>query len=481
MRLFLSIQTLIIGITMLMSVQLSALQMDLRTYNFYGLKPYTEIYLRVDGHSVAWKDKAASVEILMYILDENERIVAYDKYVMSLTIDDKITDLLQVKRYALPVGNYTVRVEGKELNSNSGMLEIQQKMHVAKPEGTNQISDIIPLEDIHADSSASPLVKNGFYMEPLAYHFVDTSHAQMQIYLECYSNEKVSGDLFLQYAVVESGMTQESPVILFSRVKKLQQLNTEPLLLTIPVHLVRSGTYQLTATIIDRNKNVIGFQNTPVTVFNPSADIAYLENYNESPENAFVTNIQPDEIDYVLKAMLPITNQNQTGTLKELIKSNKLKSQRQFIFQLWKSRSPQNPEKAFKLYMDVAKAVDKTYYSTVGYGFQTDRGYIFLKYGKPTNVLTVDDELDAPPYEIWFYNNLPVTSQTNVRFLFYNPSLAHNDFQLLHSTCLGEKSNLRWEVELYKSVPKEKEGNSTDATTVGPNWNRNARKYFEEF
>ena len=131
--------------------------------------------------------------------------------------------------------------------------------------------------------------------------------------------------------------------------------------------------------------------------------------------------------------------------------------------------------------MDVAKAVDKTYYSTVGYGFQTDRGYIFLKYGKPTNVLTVDDELDAPPYEIWFYNNLPVTSQTNVRFLFYNPSLAHNDFQLLHSTCLGEKSNLRWEVELYKSVPKEKEGNSTDATTVGPNWNRNARKYFEEF
>jgi len=100
---------------------------------------------------------------------------------------------------------------------------------------------------------------------------------------------------------------------------------------------------------------------------------------------------------------------------------------------------------------------------------------------KPTNVVSIDTEPDAVPYEIWYYNNMPQTQQTNVRFLFYNPSLSHNDFKLLHSTCIGERVNSAWETVLYKSVPLERLGNSTDATQVKDNWNRNARRYFNEY
>lgn len=466
---------------MIMVIKADALQIDLQTYNFYGNQPYTEVYLRVDGHSVEWKEKTASVEILMYIMDNEGNIIKYDKFALSLVTQDSITDLLALERYHFEPGNYTIRIEGKDLFKDSNIIEMEQRLTVSLQIGSPVISDIIPLGEIRPDSTSTSLSKNGFYMEPLAYHYVDQSRSQINLYLECYQESVSETDLFLQYAIMEGDKLSTNNDMILTRFKKLQGLEVEPVVLSLPVKIVRSGNYYLYISIVDKQKNILASRSCDIVISNPSADIAYLENYNETPENAFVTNIKSEDIDYILKAHLPITDQNQISTLNELIKSNKIRSQRQFIFQLWKGRSPLNPEKAYKMYMEVASAVDKLFYSNVGYGFQTDRGYIFLKYGKPSNVLTIDDELDAPPYEIWYYNSLPSTSQTNVRFLFYNPSLAHKDFRLLHSTCIGERSNPTWEVELYKSVPMERQGNSTDATTVGPNWNRNARKYFNEF
>ena len=131
--------------------------------------------------------------------------------------------------------------------------------------------------------------------------------------------------------------------------------------------------------------------------------------------------------------------------------------------------------------MEVARAVDKEFYSSVGYGFETHRGYMFLKHGKPSSVLSIDNEPDAPPYEIWYYNKIMTTNQTNVRFIFYNQSLAHNDFWLLHSTCYGERNNPAWEHQLYSSVSTEKTANDLHGEEVKRGWNRQARMYFNQF
>ena len=71
--------------------------------------------------------------------------------------------------------------------------------------------------------------------------------------------------------------------------------------------------------------------------------------------------------------------------------------------------------------MKVAEKVDLYFKSGFGYGFETDRGYTYLKYGPPADIVTVEDEPSAPPYEIWVYYDFPMTSQSNVKFLFYNP------------------------------------------------------------
>ena len=197
-------------------------------------------------------------------------------------------------------------------------------------------------------------------------------------------------------------------------------------------------------------------------------------------EESFVQNIAPGQLRYDLKAIAPIVAMADVEVLNYVIENGSEKSKRFFLYRFWSEQNAQSTETAYQAYMEVARAVDNMYGSGFGYGFETDRGFIYMKYGRPDDIVSVEDEPSAPPYEIWFYNTFPATHQQNVRFIFYNPSLANNDYQLLHSTAIGELNNPRWEVDLYKSAPGDIDGaNYIDSKGVTEGYNRNARKFFE--
>jgi len=164
-----------------------------------------------------------------------------------------------------------------------------------------------------------------------------------------------------------------------------------------------------------------------------------------------------------------------------VIQGDDLRIKRYFLYRYWTEQSADNAEDLFNKYNEIAEAVDRTFNSNVGRGFETDRGIIFLRYGRPDDILSVEDEPSAPPYEIWRYNRLLETGQNNVKFLFYNPSLSTNDFILLHSTCRVERQNDRWEIELYRDDPNSNGGGGPDVRTTTDGFNRNARLHFEDF
>jgi len=147
--------------------------------------------------------------------------------------------------------------------------------------------------------------------------------------------------------------------------------------------------------------------------------------------------------------MAPITTADNSVALDNIINKKNDKEARYYLWRYWYDKNKVYPEKEFEEYMKYARAVDKTFRSHVGYGFQTDRGIIYLKYGKPSQVITQESEPTAPPYEIWYYDIIEQDNQRNIKFIFYIPSLASNDFELLHSNCRGEKNNPTWFYKLY--------------------------------
>ena len=101
--------------------------------------------------------------------------------------------------------------------------------------------------------------------------------------------------------------------------------------------------------------------------------------------------------------------------------------------------------------MTLVKELDDKYSSHIQKGHATDRGRIYLKYGKPDDFVSRETEAGSSPYEIWTYNKISETQGVG-KFIFYSPSLGANDYELLHSTVRTERQDPQWQRKIYKNA-----------------------------
>jgi len=124
-------------------------------------------------------------------------------------------------------------------------------------------------------------------------------------------------------------------------------------------------------------------------------------------------------------------------TLKEFISDKEYKNLEQasdstkevWFKNFWRERDPTPDTKENELQEEFYHRVDfANNYFTVNAldkeGWKTDRGNIYIKYGPPTDVERHQDQLNLPPYEIWYYDKL------DRRFYFEDKS-GVGDFQLV--------------------------------------------------
>lgn len=458
---------------------------EMTSYTFWGEVPYVEVYLRVNGKSLQWENTKeglkANVEMLLYVEDENKNILAYDKFAMICQSDIIDKDFIEIKRFALQAGRYTLNLEANDLGTIGKRLSIFQSLVINAPNEYLNLSDIIFLPSITKANEADKFFKNGISVEPLSKSIYDVEHNQLDAYIEVYKDSASSQNYYCKFSVLELSddkIIEEKMV----KVKKLNTSTKEALILSLPIQTLSSGEYQFKVEILDKDKKVIVTKSSEFYKINPLLDLEHNSINDKVFLNSFASKIPQKELDYVLKAHVPISSTSELNLLKAVNTDTSVLKKQYFIYNFWKKKHPNSPEIGYEKYMLVVDVVDKQFNTNSGYGFQSDRGHFFLKYGKPSNVISVDTEVDAPPYEIWYYYNLSQTNQNNVRFLFYNPSLSHNDYQLLHSTCLGEKSNPLWEIELYKKTFEvERRSPDRESPKVDQGFNRNARMYFNDF
>jgi GWxTD domain-containing protein len=438
---------------------------------------YIEISLYIIGSSLSCdpqKTKVYGVEYVIIIRDSMDQVVAGNRYRLSKE-GCPAKDLIDVKRFSLSRGAYTVEIEANDLVDSFDKVTILQEVVVEDVNESGTLSDIQLLSTITSkEDEVSSLHKSGLILEPLPFRFYYPALTTLYVYLETYHAEKLEGQPYLQYTIKPLSGDIPSPVITYKKINKEAVASN---VLQLDISTLLSGPYILEAALFDGNKQLQEIRKVGFSRFNPKGDSLFIDSGMLNVDFGFVKEIPEDSLEYDLRAIAPIVNPLEMDVLNSLIKKGNTKSRQFFLHKFWVGQAGKLAGPAFYSYMKVAKVVDENYRSGFGYGFETDRGYVFLKYGKPDEVITVEDEPSAPPYEIWFYTTFSATHQTNVRFLFYNPSLVRNGFQLLHSTARGEKYNDRWEVVLYQDATQEIPGVNSDV--MGDNVYRNAREYFE--
>lgn len=449
-------------------------------------KSYVEINLEIAAESVMYRhvdslQMQAGVSVLIMIKN-GESVVNYEKYKLSSPLVTIPKELLDVKRLNVPQGDYTLEVTVQDVNDPENSDQFSTPLRV-RFDGKIALSEVQLLRGFRADDSDNPFAKNGYYLEPLPFNFYDRYATLLAFYAEIYHTDKsIAEEKYRVRYLIEKelGNGRRELVSAGSQEKKRRPLDA--LLVQMDIGKLESGNYSLTVELRTLNNELLVARMVDFQRSNPFLDFRDGALTEEVLQKQFVEGLDEASLVYSLRAISPLMFGERSEELKEILKEKDLKKMRFFLFRHFVEKDANNPEQAYYEYIAVANAAHEKFASGFRYGFETDRGRTFLRFGQADDMIHVEDEPGAPPYEIWVYYKFPSTGQANVKFLFYNPSMAGEDYIVLHSTARGEIQNPKWERELYRRNPTEyTDDNYHDATAVQRNNGRNARTYFEDF
>jgi GWxTD domain-containing protein len=454
-------------------------------------RPYVEINLAIAGLSIKYVPVPgdttrlhASADVLIMI-KRGEEVVNFDKYTLNSPSVGFPRDLLDVRRLFVANGKYTLEITAQDVNMVTNKKTYTYPIEVNIMDGLH-LADMQLLHSFHADPGEGPFVKNGYFLEPQPFGFYNRTDTTLSFYSEIYHADKVITDgssYLVRYFIEEEGAPGEKKATLSIGKLRKKPAPIDAILVQMDIRNLNSGNYVLTVEVRSNTNELLTQKSVHFQRSNPFKDMQASQMSDDLLAKQFVQQLDEKALRFSLRAVGSVAGSEDAETIKNILKSGDPKPMRFFLFRYFAEMNPNVPELAFKEFIDRANFAAETYKSGFRYGFETDRGRTYMRFGKPNDIVHVEDDPSAAPYEIWIYYTFPKTRQQNVKFLFYNPSLAGEDFVLLHSNAHGEINNPSWERDLYKrNAGEQYDGaNYQDATTMQRNVNRNARAYFEDF
>ena len=438
------------------------------TFNTPSEGPYLETYLSIVGSSAIYSKTTTNtyqshIEITL-IFKKDDEIIKFKKYNLS---SPEIKDSLQERenfmdqqRISLPNGNYEFEVSIKDLGSNDAPFVSKQQLVINYPANEISISDIEFIESLKATQEKTILTKNGYDIIPYTSDFYSEDFNKIAFYTEVYNTDQIFGEAqpFLLSYHIETSESNK----LVGNYKSFVREKAKPvtiLLKSFEITDLPSGNYNLVIEVRNTKNELIQDKRIFFQRSNPSAtplltSDAYL--------NTFVDNMGQDELVENIKTIHPISSKMEIQFAENQLNGNEEDLMKQFFYNFWLTRNELNPEEVWNVYKKDVDAVNKLFSTGITKGYVTDRGRIYLKYGKPNTRTQVTSEPSSYPYEIWHYHKIKGFS--NKRFVFYSRDLVTNEYPLLHSDMPGHIYNAQWKVQLHKRtnqpIDMETENNS---------------------
>ncbi len=425
-----------------------------------GKGPYIETYLLINGFSANYapignNEYQAKIEVT-YRIAKGEETVLRDKVAISSPISTDTTkeklNFLDQQRFGLPNGEYTLHLKLDDLNANDEPVISSSDFKIDFKEDKIQFSEIELVDNFSKSKENTVLSKSGYNVVPYLSTFYPDNKKKIKFYCEIYGTDSLlQDDLFLvKYYIAKHENTQVlNSYVGYMRQKKapvnvvLREFNIEQL---------KSGNYDLIIEARDKNNQLLSHQSIFIQRSNLLADNAAIDLSTVSTVSTFVDPINSvDSIKEYVSCLRPIADNSEKRFIDNYAQQDNdtsLEVMKRFFYAFWTRRDEMNPEEKWESYVENVKAVDQEFGTRIRKGYETDRGRVYLKYGKPNSRIEVPNEPNSYPYEIWHY--FQIKNQTNGRFVFWSNDNVTNDYEVLHSTIFQETNNPRWEMMLQQ-------------------------------
>ena len=429
-----------------------------------------ENYLNISAHSVKFKPNQegqlqAKVEVIQ-LYKQAETIVDFKKYILSgipVGADSIAQDLLDQQRFTLAPGLYDYELEIKDLNvENPIPLKLQEQVEVNDFSKELIFSDIQLIDSYAKAKETTAFTKSGYTIVPLVENHLPSDFIKVAYYAELY-NSQLFGDKFLLIQFIEDYETSRQ-LRKYARMTKVEGTEVVPVLNAFNIEELPSGKYNIVIQLKDSKNTIISEKKLFFTRENPTK-FNVSDYLSEKIENTFVSTYTDSMLNRFIPSLMPLGSNLEKAIIKRA-DSLDLDKKKRFFYSFWKERNEGSPQEEWRIYYEKVKEVERLYSTQIKKGYETDRGRIYLKFGAPNSLVERPNEPSAYPYEIWHYYRIGRFS--NRRFVFYQPDLVTNDYELLHSDYPGERYNYRWKIDLQK---RNQPFNSIDDTDpINSSW-----------
>jgi len=429
---------------------------------------YFETYLAVDGNSVYFNKNAsgkfqAIIQITM-IFKQNNVIKDFKKYELYSTELDDTTNIkysfIDQQRFVLPNGKYQFEISISDKFSEKPPYKTEEEIIIDFPEDKISISGIQLIESFKKSTTTSIITKSGLDLVPYVSDYYPEKVDKIIFYAEIYNAEKILGknENFLITTYIEA-FENSKKISNLVRNKREQSKTVNVVFGEFSILQLPSGNFNLVVEIRDKTNQLVAanrifFQRSNPKIQYDIKDIAAL-----NVEETFAGRIiDLNEITDIIKSLSPISSELERNFIYQRTKTADLKLLQQFFFNFWLQRNNSDPERAWLAYKEKVVLVNNKFGTRVKKGYETDRGRVYLEYGTPNEIVDRafeaskglnDEGWGSVPYQIWHYYKL--NNQANKKFVFYNPNIASNDYELIHSDALGEINDPNWYQRLSRS------------------------------
>jgi GWxTD domain-containing protein len=438
---------------------------------------YLEAYWRIDPKTLHYhKDDGGRLWAMIRtdILCQTDTGIVLEKHfrVQTPPTDPAYTstqELMDLQRFEIPPGKLKITIVLSEENIQ-GEAVFTDSLTVAIPDSPVFYSPPQLLDTVFSNPTQDKNIfsKNDFQQIPLYANFLDDNRKTLRYYTELYQPKPLPQEAYplLQTVYItrkESG----------TRISRLTQKDSLGRQLVTPIYgsfstaALATGNYYLNIELRDQQQQVLSAVQTFFQLINktpemptaalPAADTTRKTTADSTKNEGityldltttFVGKFTLPQVRAILKMLLPVASPIEANAINGFLSKPDDMYMRYFIYNYFLQRNKQDPEKEWKTYADKVRTVNKLFGNTAKPGYETDRGFMYLKYGKPDERMVVENESGALPYELWEYYTIAKNNQQGI-LLFYRPGFMVNDYRLLHSTLIGETHNMNWRQELY--------------------------------
>jgi GWxTD domain-containing protein len=435
--------------------------------------PYLEVVFSFEGRSMKSVKNSEGQYIAQsncnVILSQGNKVIRFAKFTASSTptLLPTAADFMSLERFALADGTYQLEIEITDANdSSAAQLKHTETIEITHLSEGCFFSEIAFVSAFTSTIQENAFSKAGYDLIPYVSNYYPSSLNGLILYAELYNSRKLLGKkISFAYSICITDALQNE-VASTKRIIRAEAEEVLPLIQTIDISNLISGDYKVKLEMLDREGKVV------CTQFRDFSRNKILESTYTPPTSLDISNTfaarytSSDSLYAHIQSCLPIAESVERNTIDNILSNVDLQTRQSFMYTFWYRRNSTNPEKAWNDYYQEVRAVQKEFGTKIKAGWQTDRGRVYLQYGKPSTRIVRNNDPDYWPFEIWHYYTTN-TGLRDRRFLFYNTSLNY-DMELLHSDIPNELRNYDW-----KNLVRSRQMNDPSSTgRIGNNQNQ---------